>query len=54
MSAGKLYYFPIHGKAAPMAMLMKHAKVEFEFIPVTQAQWPEMKDTMPGKQMPAW
>jgi glutathione S-transferase len=39
----KLYYFPIHGRAEAIRMLLMHAKQEFEDVAVSQQEFGKMK-----------
>ena len=54
MSKGTLYYFALHGRASAVRMLLDHAKVEFKDVKYAFEEWPEHKDSMPNKQVPAW
>merc|ERR1711998_543112 len=54
MSEGKLSYFPLHGRAGSIRMMLKHKGVNFEDNMVQFADWPSIKPTMPGGCMPCW
>lgn len=48
----KLHYFNIRGLAEPIRYLFKYGGVEFEDIRIERENWPNMKESMPLKQMP--
>ena len=50
----KLYYWPIHGRAEPIRMLLSHANAQFEDIAVTQATFEALKQEgkLEFEQMP--
>ncbi|CAG9812050.1 unnamed protein product [Chironomus riparius] len=50
--AYKLYYFNIRGLAEPIRYLLKYGGTEFEDVRIERENWPDLKDTMPMKQMP--
>ena len=54
MSTGTLYYFPVHGRAGSIRMMLAHAEVSFEDVMYTKEQWTDHKNSMPNGQMPAW
>ena len=43
MSAIKVHYFPLYGRAEPIRMLLAHAKVDFENVNHTFAELPALK-----------
>ena len=43
MSTTKVIYFDGYGRAEAIRLLLKHAKVEFEDVRVTHADWPTKK-----------
>ena len=42
----KLYYFDIFGRAEPIRILLDHAKVPFEDIKFSFAEFPALKEKM--------
>ena len=54
MSEGTLFYFPLHFRAGPSRMLLKHKGIEYENKMIPQEEWPAIKETMPGGSMPIW
>ena len=48
----KLYYFDMPGRGECMRLLLHHAKVVFEDVRIKITDWPQMKDTFEGKQLP--
>ena len=51
-----LTYFPFHGKAMPIRMMLKHKGIDFEDKTVTFEQFAEMKAAgeVPAGQVPLW
>jgi glutathione S-transferase len=39
----KVYYFDMYGKGEPIRMILTHAKVEFEDVRISHADWPTQK-----------
>ena len=54
ISTGTLYYFPLHFRAGPIRMMLKHKGVAYEDKRITQEEWPARKAEFPGGAMPAW
>lgn len=48
----KLYYFDVPARGEAIRMLLRHAQVPFEDVRVTFADWPKLKNTFEGKQLP--
>ena len=48
----KLYYFNFYARVEPIRMLLAHAKVDYEDVRVDFPDWPALKPTMPGGQLP--
>lgn len=48
----KLYYFDVPGRAESIRLLLHHAKIPFGDIRVQLSDWPKLKDTFEGKQLP--
>ena len=47
-----LHYFPLYGRAEPQRLLLSHANVPYVNNLITFADWPALKETMPGGCMP--
>ena len=54
MSTGTLNYFPAHGKAGPIRMLLTHKGIEWEDRLIQMEEWATVKPTMPGGNVPCW
>ena len=48
----KLYYFDLPGRGESIRLLLHHAKVPFEDIRVQFPDWPKLKESLEGKQLP--
>ena len=51
---GTLHYFPFHGRAEPIRLMLNKADVNFTDNRITFADWPASKADMPGGVMPVW
>ena len=47
-----LHYFPLLGRGENIRLLLAHANVKYEDHQVSFADWPKVKETMPGGGMP--
>ncbi len=51
---GTLHYFDLYGRGEMIRLLLNHANVNFVDHRVAMADWPAIKPTMKGGQMPIW
>ena len=47
-----LHYFELHVRGDPLRMLLGHAKVKYDDHHISFKEWPELKPTMPNRQVP--
>eukprot|EP00923_Selenidium_pygospionis_P034818 GHVN01060565.1.p1 GENE.GHVN01060565.1~~GHVN01060565.1.p1 ORF type:complete len:230 (-),score=49.69 GHVN01060565.1:154-783(-) len=52
MVAPKLYYFPMKGRSFAIRMAMEHAKMPYEFVPVSHEQFAADRQKYPMGQLP--
>lgn len=48
----RIWYFDFYGRAEPIRMLLTHAGIKWEDIPVSFNIWPQFKSAVPGNSMP--
>ena len=51
---GTLHYFDIYGRGEQIRLMLDKKGVRYTDRRFTFEQWPEIKDQMPGKAVPAW
>ena len=47
-----LHYFGLYARGEPIRMILDHAKADWEDHRIGFEEWPSLKPTMPGGQLP--
>ena len=51
---GTLHYFDVYSRGEQIRLLLSHANVNYTDRRIQIADWPNIKPTMPGNQLPVW
>lgn len=51
---GELMYFPLRARGEPLRFLLHYAGLPYEMNTIALSEWPSIKETTPGNQLPVF